>query len=322
MNLVNIVPADSGKEWPQFKFVIVENTKNNPEKLNLVYTSNPPKLKSVGKINTLYELHDLMSKSLEILAPYTSTNEPKRDNLIYVPSSNIDQSIAKNGIFFSPDFPEFLLSKDRQSDYVSAPQAVQNAITWGVVRTEPGTVSNDPPFRGTQEIKARVREFIAYYADSNKKYIVGQNQTFNELINEKYAYVKVKAQLFDHLVQYNIWSKSNYEAERLTEWFEGTFMDNYIGMFREAGVVNMYFNRRVRDDTLLAMKNGYHVRSVLYYIRTERVKPEYVGPINQINLNINVESLQKLIKEQDGYNVESNFDNLISKWIHKNQLGG
>jgi hypothetical protein len=98
-------------------------------------------------------------------------------------------------------------------------------------------------------------------------------------------------------------------------------MDNYIGMFREAGIVNMYFDRRVRDNTLLEMKNNYHVRSVLYYIRTERVRPIFIGPIKQITLNINVQNLQEPIVSTD-FNIESQYDKLIKKWIQRNQLGG
>ena len=322
MNLMNIVPPEPGKEWPQFRFSIIENTKTNPVKMDLVYETKPPRLKSVGKINTIFDMHELMSKSLEILAPCNTLDNIIIDNITYNSTSEIDQSIAKYGIYFAPDFPDFLLPKTDQTDYVSAKQVVRNAITWGVVRSEPGTVSQDQPFRGTQEIHPRVREFIGYYESSDRKHIVGQSETINGFINNKYSYFKVKAQVFDHLVQYNIWSKSNYEAERLTEWFEGTYMDNYIGMFREAGIVNMYFNRRVRDDILHTMKNGYHVRSVLYYIRTERVTPEYIGPINQINLNINVESLQKLVQENEGRIIEPNYDKLISKWVQRNQLGG
>lgn len=323
MNSMNIVSPDPGKSSPQFKFTIVENTsKINPQRLNLVYQSNPPHLRSVGKINTLYEMHDLMSRSLEILAPCPSECDTNTDTLVYMQDKQIDQSIAKYGVFFAPDFPDFLLPKADQTDYVSSPQVVRNAITWGVVRTEPGTVSQDPPFRGTQELRPRVREFVAVYENSGRKHVIGDDKTITDFITNKYAYVKVKAQVFDNLVQYNIWSKSNYEAELLTEWFTGTYMDTYLGMFREAGIVDMYFNRRVRDDTLMAMKNGYHLRSVLYYIRTERVKPEYIGPINQINLNINVESLQKQIQSGEGNIIESNFDNILSKWIHRNQLGG
>ena len=318
---MSIISPEPGKEWPDFKFIIVENTQNNPTKMDMMYESNPPHLKSIGRINTLYEMHDLMSKSLEILAPCRTIDTPVSDNLTYLSLPEIDQSISKYGVFFAPDYPDFLLPKVNQTDYVSSKQVVRNAITWGVVRSEPGTVSQDPPFRGTQEIHPRVREYIGYYTSSDRKHIIGQSETINGFINNKYAYIKVKAQFFDHLVQYNIWSKSNYEAERLTEWFEGTYMDNYIGMFREAGISNLYFNRRVRDDSMLTMKNGYHVRSVLYYIRTERVTPEYIGPINQINLNINVESLQKFVKEE-GRNIEPNYDKLISKWVHRNQLGG
>jgi hypothetical protein len=235
---------------------------------------------------------------------------------------NIDRCIQDYGIYFSPDFPEFLIPKSTPTEYKSSPQVARNAITWGVVRSEPGTVSQDEPFRGTRELKGRHREFVVYYEDSGRSRIVGVNETILKGFTNKFAYMKMKGQTFDNLVQYNIWSKTNYEVERLTEWFLSEYMDNYIGMFREAGIVQMYFDRRVRDDVVTQMKNGYHVRSVLYYIRTERIKSELIGPIKQVSLNISVENLQNLIKIEEGNNIESEHDSLIKRWVQRNQLGG
>jgi hypothetical protein len=256
-----------------------------------------------------------------MIAPLKTT-DTVTSNLYSVSGFNIDNSIRDFGIYLAPDFPDFLIPQNTPPDYKSSPQVIRNAITWGTVRSEPGTVSQDEPFRGTRELKSRSREFIAYYAEYGKNKVIGPSETILKSFTDQFAYVKMKAQVFDNLVQYNIWSKTNYEVERLTEWFESEYMDNYIGMFREAGVVQMYFDRRVRDDVVAAMKNGYHVRSVLYYIRTERVKPEFVGPIKQITLNINVENLQNLLKGEEDYNKESEYDKLISRWIHRNQLGG
>lgn len=307
-----------------FKFIITENSKSSPKQYEMVYNSNPPKLRSIGTINSLYELHDLMSKSLEIIAPYKDKDNTKIvTSDLYPPSGyNITNSIQNYGIFFAPDFPEGVISRDRPDNYKCSPISARNIITWGVVRKEPGTTSQDVPFRGTREVKARTREYILFYNNIMKKRLVGIDSTQISAINDTFGYMKIKAQVFDNLIQYNIFGKTNYEAERLVEWFEDEYMDNYIGMFREAGVVDMYFDRRVRDDVLLQKSNGYHVRSVLYYIRTERVRPEFIGPIKQINLNIDTKDLQSLTNIEEGYSIESRYDKLISKWIHRNKLGG
>lgn len=306
------------KKHPDFQFQIVENTQTNPQKLKLVYTVDPPRLKSVGTINHLYEMHELMSRSFEILAPLRDNTSPI-DTTNYVSSADIDQSILEHGIFFAPDFPEFLSPNMKPTQYQAADQVPQHVITWGVVRSEPGTMSG-PPFRGTQELRPRFREYIAYFGNQGRKELIGSDLTTIEAFSNKMAYVKVKAQAMDNLVQYNIWSKSNYEAERATEWFED-YMDNYTGMYREAGIVNMHMWNRVRDNTLVQMNNDYHVRSVLYYIRTERVRPEYIGPINQINLNISITDLKSYLESED-HNMSFTYDKLVNKWTKRNQLGG
>jgi hypothetical protein len=318
-----IILPDPSKPISDLRFIVVENKQSEPIKFEMEYNVKPPRLRSRGRVNTIYDMHDLMSKSLEILAPLKTDSQPliNQEDILNVSGFTIDKSIQEYGIYLAPDFPEFLIPRLTPSNYKSSPQVVRNAITWGVVRSEPGTVSQDEPFRGTREIKARPREFIAYFKDTGRQNVFGYNDTFLNSFSENFAYMKMKAQYFDNLVQYNIWSKTNYEAERLTEWFEGEYMDNYIGMFREAGVVQMYFDRRVRDDTIITMKNGYHVRSVLYYIRTERIKPELIQPIKQVALNINVENLQSILKKEDNY-MGSIEDNLVSRWTLKNQLGG
>jgi hypothetical protein len=51
-----------GKSTPDIKFVLIENKQHNPSQLGLIYNSDPPRLRSVGRINSVYEMHDLMSK--------------------------------------------------------------------------------------------------------------------------------------------------------------------------------------------------------------------------------------------------------------------
>jgi hypothetical protein len=280
---------------PDFHFVILENNSNNQAKIVTQYNSQNKRLKSVGYTDNILDMNCLAGQTLEII---------------------------NSGVYFSPDFPDFLLPKENPI-YRSSPQVSDNVITWGVVRSEPGTVSG-PPFRGTREVMPRHREYIAIIGNNESKYIVGAERSQFEQYGGVLSYLKADAQLFDHLVQYNIWTKSNWEAERLTEWFQ-RYMLNYRGMFMEMGIVNMYFDRRVRDDTLMQMKNGYHLRSVLYYVRTEKVTFKELLPIKRIDLKINVRDLGALVrrnKSQD-FEPESRIqDKIIQNWINKNQLGG
>ncbi len=319
------------KDSPDFSFIVIENSSNKPNFLSFGYQgSNSPilldsnnrvvggRLKANGAIWTPLEINDLMSKSLEIIAPI--------GDLVSVPAGSSVQTgygayeykgtspdeYYPSGVWYSPDFPEFLLPKEQQN-YDTPPQVPRNAITWGVVRMEPGTVSG-PPFRGTQEVRPRHREYIAVFGDTTKKYIIENVSSQLSRSGRLLQFITLKGQHYDMLIQYNIWSKSNYEVELLTHWFL-KYLSNYRGMFKESGVQNMFLWSRVRDDTLVQMKNGYHVRSVLYYFRTEDVSVDSVGPINRINLNVDVDSLLPKEKESDYLSYAESKQRILEKWM-------
>lgn len=290
------------KDSPDFSFVIIENVNNKPDLKIIGYDPKYYRLRSIGEISTLLELHELMSKSLDIISPL---GDPVQ-HLTGQPMYN------QSGIFFAPDFPDFILPLE-DPRYKTAPGVIDKVITWGTIRKEPGTMSGKP-FRGTQEIKPRTREYIAIFGDYAKQWVVENKLSTLEGYGELTGFVKTSAQAFDNLVQYNIWARSNYEVEELTQWFED-YMETYRGMFREAGIVQMVFDRRVRDDTVAAMKNGYHVRSVLYYVRTERVRVESISPIKRIDLKINVNDLQRINNSLKDHIIDTNlYDRILKKW--------
>lgn len=295
------------KDAPDFSFVIVENKAIDPELKVLRYEPAKNRLRSVGEISTILEMNKLMSKSLEIIAPL--------GKLVRVnPSDTQSPTVWEfpSGIFFAPDFPEFLLPLG-EPGYRAAPAVTPNVITWGIVRKEPGTMSGRP-FSGTQEIKPRNREFLAIFGDYAKQWVIDTGESRLAEIGEISYYIKTAGQAFDNLVQYNIWAKSNYEVEELTEWFE-EYMDSYRGMYREAGIVQIVFDRRIRDDTVLAIKNGYHVRSVLYYVRTERVHVENISPIKRIDLKVNVNDLKTLKDSISDHIIDTDlYNRILKKW--------
>ena len=293
------------KAAPDFSFFILENDRNRRNLQTVEFNAKYQRLKSVGYIGTMLDLNNLISDSLSIIAPCTQ-----------LACENSVPLYDPTGVWFSPDFPNFLLPKSSPM-HQDAPGVIPSIITWGVVREEPGTL-DDKPFRGTQELVPRHREYIAVISDSDSKWVEGIDI---QGIGRRIQLLNAKAQVFDNLVQYNIWSKSNYEVENLTEWFR-EYMRVYRGMFREAGIVNLYFDRRIRDDTLMAMNFGYHVRSVLYYFRTERVNFTTTDPIKKINLNVSVNDLQSAIKQADSHLIDSNLRKIMEKWINKNNIGG
>ncbi len=309
---INLSLSDS----PSLSFMLFENKDIGSTAINY-YIDNNKRLKSKGSIQTMLELHKFMSNSLSIISPY---------------------------LLFTPDFPDYILSIDdpkqinvpgptlatdenaemphhrndlwqrNYANYQGVEMVPTPHITWGVVRQEPGTVGS-VPFRGTQEVKPRTREFVAIYQPDIKKYTGGiSSSAFVSKYGKLDKFVEVKAQCFDNLVQYNMWARSAWEVEELTEWFKN-YMLRYTGMFREAGLVQIYFDRRVRDDTLIQIKNKYHLRSLLYYVRTEEIDIYTINPIRRIDVDMHVKNLPTDLAtfNPDDYIVDVN-NKLLEKW--------
>ena len=310
-------------QTPEFSFFLYP-TNDSIKGMYNYYTDGNGKLKSRGSIQTFLELHKLMTDSLSIASPH---------------------------LIFSPDFPDYILGKedprnlesltipaispeDDQSmphhrediwernydDYQGAEYIPAPHITWGVVRQEPGAVESKP-WRGTQERKPRMRDMVAVFNPDVKKYV---DPSVSADLVEQYGrlthYVNVYGQVFDGYVQYNMWARSSLEVEELTEWFKD-YLRHYTGMFREAGIVEMWFERRVRDDTLLQIKNKYHVRSILYYYRTEEINIRTIKPIRRIDMNVRVKDIPSWASSSnsDEYIVSMN-NKLLSKW-HETSVG-
>ena len=297
------------KESPDFSFLIIENTSASTNIGVARYSSADRRIRSIGTIQTVREMNELMSKSFEIIAPLGNLVKKHPDD----PVSPVVWE-HPSGIFFAPDFPDFLIPLGNPG-HAEAPTSTPASITWAIVRKEAGTMSGRP-FSGTQEIKPRFREFIAIFNDKNRQWLTDNDESRIVGGNEVACFVRVEGQFFDNLVQYNIWQQSNTEAEILTEWFED-YMDRFRGMFREAGVVQTVFDRRIRDDVLLTMKNGYNVRSVLYYVRTERIHVENISPIKRIDLKISVTDLRNLVNSTYSDQIIDNdvYNRVLNKWI-------
>lgn len=269
---------------------------------------------SVGSIQTLLGMHRLMAKSLSMVSPNLVFSADFPDYLISEDNPEYMKSLPILTPELYQSMPHFRwdLYERNFDDYGSIENVPAPHVTWGVVRTEPGTVSGTP-FRGTQELKPRQRE-IALVFDAEYKSTLEANSdnNFIEKDGKLYKFIRVYGQAFDNLVQYNCWARSAWEAEELIEWFHKGYLLPYTGMFREAGINQMLFQRRVRDDTIAQIKNRFHLRSMLYYIRTEHILNDNIMPINRVDVNMDV--LANTADTVISNNVGNYYDQLLDNW--------
>ena len=268
--------------------------------------------KSVGSIQSVLDMHVLMSKSLSIVSPNLVFSPDYPDYIIHSDDPEYMKSIPSvllDDYKMMPHFREDLFERNF-TPYEGVDRVPSPHITWSVVRSEPGTVGgNGQPFQGTQEVKGRQRELVLVFDESYSNVLSScSDNNFISRDGLLYKFIKVKAQVFDNLVQYNAFTRSTWEAEELIEWFHKEYMLRYTGMFKEAGINEMIFNKRVRDDILLWLKLRYHCRSMLYYIRTELISNETIMPIRKVDVDMDVVTSFNAINK---LNVNTDFFN---KW--------
>jgi len=181
-------------------------------------------------------------------------------------------SLVSPDLHFAPAYPDLIIGnssyKYSKPGYVPdrPVDQFQDTITWKVIRREPGTLDG-PAFSARKEVKPRTR-------DSNLRHPTSRNKL-----------VDVMGQWFDNIVQFDCWAKTNTEAEALVEWFED-FMLLYTGHFMRFGISKMHYWRRFEDQEVLKWANPLHVRSVAYYVRTEKLHEVVKSRMRQITIRL------------------------------------
>jgi len=218
--------------------------------------------------------------------------------------------ILRPALRFSPAYPDYIVSQSESTDtiayiesklgrsltgserhavegganYVTAPSIPDETISWIVKRQDPASMSGQP--------FGPVKEFKPRYRDVNVNDVFAGTENQNREITESYD---IKGQLMDNIIQFDIWTKDPGTAEDLVEWFKN-FMVTYEGMFRQHGVNQMGFWRRLQDEELLKWRNGLSNRSIQWYVRTEELTVKSEPLIRQININLlkQMEDFRKL----------------------------
>ena len=155
------------------------------------------------------------------------------------------------------DTPENELMQEYMGDW-------REAITWSIVRLEPGSLS-DEPFKRPRTLRPMHREIQRIAA------------------TDRHA-LDTSAKYYDCLVQFDCWARTNRAAEDLVTWFE-LFMDTYIPVFTFNGIQRCFYWERTMDELVTRWRNDIVNRSIRYYIRTETVLTRIVSKIRAITIN-------------------------------------
>jgi hypothetical protein len=143
-----------------------------------------------------------------------------------------------------------------------------DTITWQVVRTQPGSLS-EKPFQGVKETKPRFREYL-----------------MEEGANCDYM-THIGGQLFDSVVQFDFWSKTNFEASYLLNYFI-RFFELHRWVWKWNGVKEILFWRQTDDAIVTRWRNDIVSRSLQLYFQTERLYSHPVRRLRDIDLCVEV----------------------------------
>jgi len=180
--------------------------------------------------------------------------------------------VEKPGLNFAPAWPKYLIpsTPDYKKTMENPTDTFVDTITYMITREEPGSVGgNKQPFDSRRELTPKPREITP--GDGTKgKTIYGQ--------------------WFDTLVQFDLWTLTNFEAEDFAMWFK-RFMSTHRGFFKHMGLSEIHYWWRGRDDVSSSLNNNLHLRTLVYFIRTEEIS--YEEDYNLKELEIKLEKIMK-----------------------------
>ena len=127
--------------------------------------------------------------------------------------------IENPNIVIAPAFPQYLIpgTEDYNKTMDNPSNLFRDTVTYIVTREEPGNIGGDKqPFgSGHRELRHRVRDITEGSVDGKSRIQYGK--------------------WFDTLVQFDLWTLTNVEAETMVLWFK-RFMETHRDFFKEMGL--------------------------------------------------------------------------------------
>lgn len=162
--------------------------------------------------------------------------------------------------YLRPDSEEFTRSMDNPAARFPV------TITYRVKRREPATTGgNKEPFgTGFRELTPHERKRIAQI-DGTQVVIYGQN--------------------FDNEIEFEVWCATNFEAEKVVNWFE-QYLRTHRVWLRDKGLGEILFMRRTDDQSEL--NNRLERRSLVFYVRTEELSTEDEVVLRNLEIRLGI----------------------------------
>jgi len=177
--------------------------------------------------------------------------------------------IEKPGLVIAPAFPRYLMkgTQEHKATMDNPTEKFVDTITYKITREEPGSIGGSKqPFGTTREVAPRLRQ-------------IKNPETKDEKDTQIYG------QWFDTLVQFDIWTLTNWQADISALWFK-RFMTSHRDFFKYMGLSEILFWWRGVDDTSTQLDNGLNVRTLAYYVRTEELSTINTTILKELKLEV------------------------------------
>lgn len=108
--------------------------------------------------------------------------------------------------------------------------------------------------------------------------------SYNEIENPGEAIIQ-KGQWFDNIICLKMIARTNHFANKMALWFE-ELMETNREFFASRGFVRYYYDMRGKDEYIKDGEEGYHVRPLYFYVKTEKIYNISEQIINRLVLSL------------------------------------
>lgn len=177
----------------------------------------------------------------------------------------------ENEIVFTHGFPRSFSKGhkfDEEGSVPDKPAPWNEAVTYIVTRSVPGTVDASRPFEGVRNMKPKFRESVEDPLDP-------------------VLYLETDGWFFDNLVRFDCWSKTNAQAVKILNWFED-FILRHTWIFEVYGITKVLYWGRDEDEEIGVYRNDVTKRSITFYFKTERLFFTKTRKLSHVSVDVNV----------------------------------
>lgn len=154
----------------------------------------------------------------------------------------------------------------------------------------PGDIIRDTPFNEEAEFPRITYKVLRRLRNSDFKDIKPRYRTTIEHPYEPGNFIELWGQIFDVYVEFQIFAKTQTEADEVMEEFE-EFINLYKGTLKDRGVQDITFYAQGEDKASEIGRMQLAIRTLQYTVRLEKLTPKVLNDIQQIGLGVSVRNI-------------------------------